>query len=135
MRDINLHKNIDMNLKSLSLAGYALFGFYRHRIAFLTAILRGPLPHRTPTIRRLDIAGIELSDYTTGAEIRGDLMHFRPILPFVTSLSLPSIFNSRERVKEPLHELLLYPISPYHSSDAPPLPMLKFTFRSHSHLF
>lgn len=103
--DADHSKNIHMNLKSLSFLGYGLFNFYGdERIRFLDAILFNQSPDQPSTIRHLNLENITLSEFVSANDTRKDLINLRPILPFITSLSLPSV---QPDFGEVLHELLL----------------------------
>lgn len=104
----NPSTDVSMNFKSLVSSGWSIFCLTCYdRIPYLDAILFGASPPAyTPTIRHLDLAGIDLSYYDNSFQDLGDLYSLDVILPLITSLCLPSINNRLDIVSGPLADIL-----------------------------
>lgn len=100
-----------MKLNFLSFYDWGLYNFFRARITFLDRILSGPLPPGTPTIRHLNLTGITLANYLVAESMDTNLNLLCLILPFISSLSLPSIRNDLDKVAGPLYRLLTFDLA------------------------
>lgn len=95
-------KDLDLRLKSLSFSGRSLFSLSAPGNPFLKTILSRNSPHDTPTIRHLDLSHLP----RLPKNIFKNEDPFKPILPFLSSLALPAIFNIVDDMGEALCELL-----------------------------
>lgn len=100
--DCEPSKDIKMRLKSLSLSDDVVASLWNSALVLRT-LLMGPSPSEPPTLRELDLAEIYMSGLIE-QDIR-DLEMLHPVLPFITSLSLPSTLIS-ESPNSPLYKLL-----------------------------